>query len=256
MTNERPASLGTVAWARRSQGLLSTRDRMSLLPGLARAQATYLAGRLRLATRRRAEPLGHLDPGTVTVPDSRTAREAEEQCLEVLPSFLVEHSYRTFLWATALAQRDGIAHDAELLYVACLYHDTGLVDMAEERCFTAASAASAVDHSRRAGWDDERSNRLGDAITLHLNPAVALADGPEAHLLHAGASLDTAGIRLWHVDRLTVAAVVVAHPRLDFRRQFAALWLQQCRTVPGGRANFLRRYGAFRLAVRIAPFAE
>lgn len=124
------------------------------------------------------------------------------------------------------------------------------------RCFTLTGAALASGLARDDGWPEDRCRRVAEAVTLHLNPAVGPAEGAEAHLLHAGASLDVIGTRLSELDRVTVAAVLAAHPRLGFRREFAALWRVHCRDAPRGRANFLRRYGGFGLALRLAPFAD
>jgi hypothetical protein len=48
--------------------------------------------------------------------------------------------------------------------------------------------------------------------------------------------------------------VTAAHPRLGFKREFATAFRAEAARVPRGRAAFLRRYGAFDLAIRAAPF--
>lgn len=69
-----------MAWAQGGGGLLARRDRVAMAGGLARAQVRYVAERLRLAGGHRAGALARLDPGTVTVPDSRMTREAQGRC--------------------------------------------------------------------------------------------------------------------------------------------------------------------------------
>ncbi len=212
-------------------------------------------GRLGLAFGLPSGPAAGLALEGFHVPDSSVARQAEEACCQ-LPASIANHSHRSFLLATALAAVDGIVHDAELLYVACLYHDTGLPRVTPNQCFTLDSASVTRQQVSAAGWSEQACDRLGDAITLHLNPKVRLDQGPEAHLLHAGASLDVAGIRLGHVDQVTRAAILTAHPRSGFKREFGRLWREHSRAAPAGRAHFLRRCAAFQVAIRIARFPE
>jgi hypothetical protein len=51
-------------------------------------------------------------------------------------------------------------------------------------------------------------------------------------------------------------AVTSAYPRLGFKREFIAAFRSEAAHVPAGRAAFLRRYGAFDLAIRLAPFRD
>jgi HD-GYP domain-containing protein (c-di-GMP phosphodiesterase class II) len=39
---------------------------------------------------------------------------------------LFDHSRRVFLWASLQAEQLGLDYDAELLYVAAIFHDVGL----------------------------------------------------------------------------------------------------------------------------------
>jgi hypothetical protein len=92
------------------------------------------------------------------------------------------------------------------------------------------------------------------AITLHPSPGVTRAEGPEAYLLSAGAGLDVAGLRSWQLPPDILAAVIAEYPRLGFKREFAAAFRTEAARVPRGRVAFLRRYGAFDLAIKAAPF--
>lgn len=255
----RRAGVGSLEWMDQTAGLLSRGERRALRGDLARSQVAFMANWLRLLSLRRPALPSPDDLGALSAPASRAALDAEQWCREMLSPALAAHSHRTFLWADALARRDGIAHDAELLYLASLYHDGGLDPLsrgpgAERACFTAVSADVADHRAGRSGWGDERRARLCEAITLHLNPVVGLDHGPEAHLLHAGASLDTTGIRLWQLERATVGRVLREQPRTGFKREFVPLWRSHARAVPLSRASYLRRYGAFGVAVRLAPF--
>jgi hypothetical protein len=43
---------------------------------------------------------------------------------------------------------------------------------------------------------------------------------------------------------------------MGFKREFDRLWRSEAAAVPSGRARFLRRYGAFGPAIRLAPFRD
>ena len=59
-------------------------------------------------------------PGLVAGPDAQEAAE------DLLAPVLRNHSHRAYAWAAAIAARRGISFDRELLYLAAMFHDTGL----------------------------------------------------------------------------------------------------------------------------------
>jgi hypothetical protein len=95
-----------------------------------------------------------------------------------------------------------------------------------------------------------------DRITLHYSPGVTPAHGSVAYLLAAGAGLDVVGLRSWQLPLDVLASVVEQHPRSGFADEFAAAFRAEAARVPRGRAQFLRRYAAFDLAIKLAPFLD
>jgi hypothetical protein len=144
--------------------------------------------------------------------------------------------------------------DREVLFAAALLHDVGLPTPVPQVDFTLASARVARDVAEQVGLSTAATDTLRTAITLHHSPGVTLAHGPVAYLLSAGAGLDVAGVRSWQLPPDLLAAVVAAHPRAGFKREFSAAFRTEATRVPDGRAQFLRRYGAFDLAIKTAPF--
>ena len=61
------------------------------------------------------------------VPDSTAAALALEVAERFHSPALLNHCRRSHLWAAEYARARGIAVDAELLYVAAMLHDIGLV---------------------------------------------------------------------------------------------------------------------------------
>ena len=74
--------------------------------------------------------------------------------------------------------------------------------------------------------------------------------------MSARAAVDVIGLRAWQLPPDVITSVVAQHPRSGFKREFRTDWAAEATAVPQGRAAVLRRYGAFDLAVRLAPYAE
>ena len=168
------------------------------------------------------------------IPDSRLAADAEELVRTASPAFLANHSLRSYAWSVGLAGRDRVRFDAELLYVAALLHDLGLVGRFDTgSCFEEDSAEAAAGLATTAGWSSERAEALAEAIRLHVALAVALDDGPEAYLLWHATGLDVTGHRYGDLAAPFVADVVATYPRLDFKRGFTELLAGQAARKPG-----------------------
>jgi HD domain len=167
-------------------------------------------------------------------PDSGLAAQAEDLLQAVAPSFLTNHSFRSHFFAVALAERDDVGFDEELLYVASLMHDIGLVEEFDTgKCFEEDSADAAARLAAGEDWAGERSERLAEAIRLHVATEIELADGPEAYLLWHSTGLDVGGHRHRELSPATVAAVLAAYPRLDFKEGFTDLIADQAKRKPG-----------------------
>lgn len=80
--------------------------------------------------------------------------------------------------------------------------------------------------------------------------------GPVADLVSAGAGLYVVGLRSWQLPPDELASVIAEYPRSGFKQEFAAAIRTESSQVPGDRAAFLRRYCAFDLAIKTAPFRE
>lgn len=113
--------------------------------------------------------------------------------------------------------------DEELLAVSCLLHDLGMTEQhyqhhANCRCFAGHGAYAAKDWSIQRGWQIPRADQLFDAISMHMNPFVALDDGVEAHLLQQAASCDVIGSRGFEFSTTFRTQLNQQYPRLDFNQ--------------------------------------
>lgn len=240
--------VGRLDWLTTTRGRLSARERAELLRQATVAQTEDAMWRLRRGRAGRAA----LDVAAVSVPDSALARSAEEACGSIASPALVNHSHRCFLLGTAIGAADGVRHDPELLYVACMLHDLGLDPArrpADGSCFTVVGAEAAL------GLDPDRGRPAAEAIAIHMNMRVTIDDGAEGYLLTAGAQADVIGRRKREIAPATMAAVLERHPRADMKRQFAELQGAHARSAPRTRAGMYFKLGARRVIQR-APYDE
>jgi hypothetical protein len=174
------------------------------------------------------------------------------------PDYLTNHSFRSYAWSVALAERDHVRFDTELLYVASLLHDIGLMERFDTgRCFEDDGAAVAAALAAAERWPDERREALAEAIRLHTAVEIALENGPEAYLLWHATGLDVTGHRHGELAPQIIDQVVAAYPRLDFKRGFTQLVAAQAAQKPNANC-WATRVVAAGIGERIAaaPFAS
>jgi hypothetical protein len=167
---------------------------------------------------------------------------------------LLNHSRRAYAWGAAIAALHHIKFDRELLYMAAMFHDTGLPSPVPHVDFTVRSAALAREFTDRHGVSADDRELIANAIALHHTPGVNLESGAEAYLLSAGAGVDVFGLRSYEVPDTIRRSVVRNYPRLGFKREFARLWRAEAKQVPRGRGWFLHRFAMSDLSIRLAPF--
>src|SRR3954464_3534068 len=69
----------------------------------------------------------------VRLPESKIAREAAELVRQYENDMLFNHSVRVFVFGAIKGHRQNLKFDSELLYIAALFHDLGLVDHCHPR---------------------------------------------------------------------------------------------------------------------------
>ena len=249
--------IGTLPWVARTGGKLSSSERRTFIVPLARAHGRMVLGRVATALRVNSGRRAIVPPSELLKPTSVLTAAAEEEATRLLSPALLHHSYRTYLFGVAVGHLEQVDVDRELLFAAAMLHDTGLRPPVPRTDFTFASAKVALGVAETVGLSTAATQVMRDAIALHHSPDVTLeADGPVAYLLSAGAALDVVGLRSWALPAGLLREVVSEHPRLAFKREFASAVAAEAAAVPQGRMDLLRRYGAFDLAIRLAPFED
>jgi hypothetical protein len=179
------------------------------------------------------------------VPPTDVAARARAVTAAHASPALLGHSERSWALAAELGRRESVEVDAELLYVAALLHDLGLVPSFDAHVVDFEHAGSAVARvfAAGAGWSETRQQRLAEVVERHMHESVDVALDPEAHLLERATSLDVSGAGGAGWDGAFVASLVVAVPRLGFAAEFSAAIGEQARRKPGGEAGRAVRGG-------------
>jgi HD domain len=157
----------------------------------------------------------------VHIPDSALVKEATEQIRDTTNELIFHHSRRVFLFGTLQSRRLGISPDAEMLYVAALFHDTGLVlpYRGTEQRFEMDSADAARKFLTSHGYSDAEADVVWTAIALHTTPEVPYKMNPVVAATTAGVETDVLGIRLDAIEAGELRAVTTSHPRPNFKNE-------------------------------------
>jgi HD domain len=190
------------------------------------------------------------------VPDSSIAMLARELITTVAPPFLVNHSVRAYAWAVELAHHDKLKFDAEILYVSAMLHDIGLVPAYDiGGCFETDGAIAAEAFALATGAPVPRARAIYDVIELHMADKLPPDPPSEVVLLWDSTGTDVTGYRYADVRRAIVPAVLAAYPRLEFKRDFGALFTDQAARKPTCRVARMVATGKLK-AINRAPYAS
>ena len=156
------------------------------------------------------------------IPDSPAAVEATHLVRRMTSPLIFHHSCRVYLFGAMDASARGVDVDHELLYLAALFHDTGLATPFSE--VEQRFELDGADHARRfllsQGVPGESVETVWTAIALHTTPGVTDRMGPEIATLARGVLTDVVGSGLSDIAPHLVDEVLEAHPRGDFKRGF------------------------------------
>jgi hypothetical protein len=151
----------------------------------------------------------------VKIPESKMANEVTEFIRDTESEMLYRHSVRVFLWGALAGQRDEKRFDAELLYVASMFHDLGLVDRFHNSHlrFEVDGANAARDFLRGHGISEQEIEKVWLAIALHTTPGIPEHLSPEVALVNVGAVMDIVGRGYDRFEPDQRNAVLAAYPR-------------------------------------------
>ncbi|OAJ54883.1 phosphohydrolase [Paraburkholderia ginsengiterrae] len=131
----------------------------------------------------------------VDIPDGVMARAATEQIRGTESELMFQHALRAFLFGALTGYRENLAFDAELLYVAAMFHNAGLNAKYQRspHRFEVDGANAARDFLRQYDVADHSIDEVRLAIALHTTPGIPEHLSPLVALLSAGVQMDVRG---------------------------------------------------------------
>ncbi|WHU47235.1 HD domain-containing protein [Gordonia sp. L191] len=146
---------------------------------------------------------------------------------------LLNHSLRSYVWAAAHARASRLQLDHELLYVAALLHDIGLVAEFDNHslAFEDAGGHIASVLTAGAGWTINRRARARRIIVEHMAPEQPNTDA-ESRALWLATGYEFSGAPL-PMDTSFRAEVLRRYPRLDIASEFSTNLRDQTGRKPG-----------------------
>jgi hypothetical protein len=158
----------------------------------------------------------------IRIPDSEAAAEATRVVADTTPPLIFHHSRRVFLFGVLRAGLLGLEPDPELLYIAAMFHDIGLVSPFSEA--TQRFEIDGADHARRflldRGGSKQAAELVWTAIALHTTPGIPTRMAPEIAAVQLGVHVDAVGAGLDELPPDLVTDIIASHPRGDFKWEF------------------------------------
>jgi hypothetical protein len=170
----------------------------------------------------------------LAVPGTAAVAEATRHVQETTSPLIYHHSRRVFFFGLLHARRLGVRPDPELLYLAAMFHDTGLLTPFSdvEQRFEVDGA----DHARQfllgRGFPAAAVETVWTAIALHTTPGIPGRMGPEIATTHLGVLTDAIGFGMDGLDHGQLDEIVAAHPRGDFKNEFLRAFVDGLRHRP------------------------
>lgn len=162
----------------------------------------------------------------IEVPESAAVAESTRFLWDRTSPLIYHHSRRVFFFGQIHARRLGVEPDPELLYLAAMFHDTGLATPFSdvEQRFEVDGADHARAFLLERGFSTSAADTVWTAIALHTTPGIPDRMGPEIAATYLGVLTDVIGFGLdqIHDDQLT--EILAVHPRGDFKNEFLSAY--------------------------------
>jgi HD domain len=170
----------------------------------------------------------------VEVPETGAVAEATRLVQETTRPLIYHHSRRVFFFSQIHARRLGVEPDPELVYLAAMFHDTGLTTPFSE--VEQRFEVDGADHGRKFllehGFSTAAAETVWTTIALHTTPGIPDHMGPEIATTYFGVLTDVLGFGLDELDTEQMEEIVAVHPRGDFKNGFLSAYLDGLKNRP------------------------
>jgi hypothetical protein len=209
-----------------------------------------------------------LEPFQCSVPSSPLARRVFDFVKAESPPYLHNHCVRVYFFAEALGQRYRMQYDADILFIACMMHDLGIVKKFHGKTrFEIDGADAAVTFLKSSGVDDKVSEIVWDAIALHTTTHIPLRKRPEIALVHLGAAVDITGQKIGDIAPETVRQILEEYPRINLKANILDDFISYLKQNPSGGMGYwlsqiaekhlpIAPHFDFEKTLKAAPFPE
>lgn len=170
----------------------------------------------------------------LAIPGTAAAAEATRLIQETTRPLIYHHSRRVFFFGLMHARKLGVEPDPELLYLAALFHDAGLLapfSDVEQRF-----EVDGADHARKflldRGFSAAAAQTVWTAVALHTTPGIPVRMGPEIAATHLGVLTEAIGFGLDGLDHEQLDEILAVHPRGDFKDEFLRISVEGLKDRP------------------------
>ncbi|WP_334628995.1 HD domain-containing protein [Micromonospora sp. CPCC 205539] len=156
------------------------------------------------------------------IPATAAVAEATRHIQATTRPVIYHHSRRVYLFGLIHARRLGVEPDPELLYLAAMFHDTGLLTPFSdvEQRFEIDSADHARTFLLDRGFSTAAAETVWTAVALHTTPGIPDRMGPEIATTYLGVLTDVLGLGLDGLEHDQLDEILAVHPRDDFKNEF------------------------------------
>ena len=149
------------------------------------------------------------------VPETPAVAEATRLIQETTSPLIYHHSRRVFFFSLIHAHKLGVKPDPELLYLAAMFHHTGLLTPFSdvEQRFEVDGADHARKFLQDRGFSTAAAETVWTAIALHTTPGIPGRMAPEIATTHLGVLTDAVGFGLDGLEHAQLGEILAAHPR-------------------------------------------
>jgi hypothetical protein len=168
------------------------------------------------------------------VPETAAVAEATRLIQETTSPLIYHHSRRIFFFSEIHAHELGVKPDPELLYLAAMFHDTGLLTPFSD--VQQRFEVDGADHARKflleRGFSTAAADTVWTTIALHTTPGIPDRMGPEIASMYLGVLTEVLGFGLDGLNTDQVGEILAVHPRGDFKKEFLRIYFDGQKNRP------------------------